>query len=88
MVGIRIPQNKIIQDIIVELDAPITSTSANISGTVAPATKEEVNVPYDLFIEGGSLSGTPSVVVDIGARKILRPGDNMEAIAAFLKTLG
>jgi len=88
LVGIRMPQNKIIQDIIVELDAPITSTSANISGTVAPATKEQVNVPYDLFIEGGTLSGTPSVVVDIAARKILRPGDNMEAIAAFLKKLG
>lgn len=87
MIGIRMPQNKITCDIIAELDAPITATSANLSGTMAPVSKEQVNVPYDLFIEGGELSGTPSTVVDLAARSILRAGDDMERIAAFLRTL-
>ena len=86
-IGIRMPDNAVARAIIDELDAPITSTSANISGTPAPVTKEEVNVPYDLFIEGGNLSGTPSTIVDLESRQILRPGADIERIAAFLRTL-
>ncbi|WAI01335.1 L-threonylcarbamoyladenylate synthase [Methanogenium organophilum] len=86
-IGIRMPNNTVTREIIDELDAPITATSANLSGTPAPVTKEQVNVPYDLFIEGGELSGTPSTVVDFESRQILRPGDDIERIAAFFRTL-
>ncbi len=87
MIGIRMPQNQITCEIIAELDAPITATSANLSGTMAPVSKEQVNVTYDLFVEGGELSGTPSTVVDLGARQILRPGEDIERIAAYLSNL-
>jgi len=87
MIGIRMPKNQITRDIIAELDAPITGTSANLSGMMPPVTKEQVNVTYDLFVEGGELSGTPSTVVDLGARQILRPGDDIERIAAFIRNL-
>ncbi|KAF1075422.1 Threonylcarbamoyl-AMP synthase [Methanogenium sp. MK-MG] len=86
-IGIRMPRDQITRDIIAELDAPITATSANISGTMAPVSKEQVNVTYDLFIEGGELSGTPSTVVDLEARQILRPGDDIEKIAAYIRNL-
>jgi L-threonylcarbamoyladenylate synthase len=87
MIGIRMPRNKITCDIIAELDAPITATSANLSGTLPPVSKEQVNITYDLFVDGGELSGTPSTVVDLAARQILRPGDDLERIAAYLKNL-
>ena len=87
MIGIRMPKNKITCEIIAELDAPITATSANLSGTMAPISKEQVNVTYDLFVDGGELSGTPSTVVDLEARQILRPGADIERIAAYLKNL-
>ena len=86
-IGIRIPNNASTLAIIEELDAPITGTSANLSGTPAPVTKEQVNVPYDLFIEGGELSGTPSTVVDVESRQILRPGADIERIATYLRML-
>lgn len=86
-IGIRMPDHAVTREIIDELDAPITSTSANLSGTPAPLSKEQVNVPYDLFIEGGNLSGTPSTVVDLESRQILRPGENIEQIAAYLRML-
>ncbi len=89
MIGIRMPDNQVTRDIIAELDAPpITATSANTSGTPAPpVSKEQVNVAYDLFVDGGDLSGTPSTVVDLEARRILRPGDDIERIAAYLRDL-
>ena len=88
MIGIRMPINQITRDIIAELDAPITGTSANLSGTTPPVSREQVNVTYDLFVDGGELPGTPSTVVDLGARQILRPGDDLERIAAYLRNMG
>lgn len=87
MIGIRMPTNPITREIIAELDAPITATSANLSGTTPPVSREQVNVTYDLFVDGGELSGTPSTVVDLGARQILRPGDDLQRIATYLRNL-
>lgn len=87
MIGIRMPKNQIARDIIAELDAPITGTSANLSGTTPPASREQVNVTYDLFVDGGELPGTPSTVVDLRARQILRPGEDLERIATYLRNL-
>ncbi|MBN2734114.1 MAG: threonylcarbamoyl-AMP synthase [Methanomicrobiaceae archaeon] len=83
-IGIRIPDNKTTLSIISEFDAPITSTSANVSGGKSPVDFSEITVVYDLFIDGGRLPGTPSTVVDLANKKIIRPGRDIEEIGKFL----
>lgn len=85
MIGIRYPDHQTALALIRALDSPITSTSANISGEVSPTTAEMVNVPHDYMIDGGSLPGTPSTVVDLAGRKIVRPGAMLDDVASFLK---
>jgi len=88
LIGIRWPDHEIALAIISRLDTPITSTSANISDDIAPTRPEEVSVPHDYLVDGGELPGTPSTVVDLTARRILRKGAEWEAVKAFLETLG
>ena len=45
------------------------------------------NVPRELFIDGGRLPGTPSTVVDLTTKSILRKGAQSEAVEAFLAKL-
>ena len=73
------------RQIIEKFDAPITATSANLSGGKDPQTPEECTVPHDLLIDGGRLSGTPSTVVDLITKTIVRRGANAEQIETFLK---
>lgn len=84
-IGIRYPDHELALKIIEALDCPITSTSANLSGEVSPTTAEMVNVPHDFLVEGGTLPGTPSTVVNLAQRRIERPGALLEEVAHFLK---
>ncbi len=88
LIGVRWPDHEIALAIISRLDTPITSTSANISDDIPPTRPEEVSVPHDYLVDGGELPGTPSTVVDLTARRILRKGAEWEAVEAFLETLG
>ncbi|NMA11107.1 t(6)A37 threonylcarbamoyladenosine biosynthesis protein RimN [Methanoculleus chikugoensis] len=88
LIGVRWPDHEIALAIISRLDTPITSTSANISDDIPPTRPEEVSVPHDYLVDGGELSGTPSTVVDLTARRILRKGAEWEAVEAFLETPG
>ncbi len=87
LVGIRWPDNEVALAIIARLDAPITATSANMSDDIPPTRPDEVSVPHDYLVDGGQLPGTPSTVVDLTARRILRKGAEWEAVEAFLETL-
>ena len=82
-IGVRIPAHDLALAIIRGLDSPITATSANVSGEKDPASPEEVRVPYDLLVDGGSLSGLPSTVVDPKERRILRRGALAEEVEAY-----
>jgi L-threonylcarbamoyladenylate synthase len=77
--------------------SPVFQTSANRSGRSAPASFDripaEIVAAVDLAIDGGTLTGLPSTVVDIatieddGSWKVLRdgalsPGDLASALAA------
>jgi L-threonylcarbamoyladenylate synthase len=84
-VGIREPAHDLALAIIRGLDAPITATSANISGEKDPSTPEEVRVPYDLLVNGGNLSGIPSTVVDLVERRILRRGALVDEVEVYLR---
>ncbi|WP_292369602.1 L-threonylcarbamoyladenylate synthase [Methanoregula sp. UBA64] len=84
-IGIRIPAHGIARQVIEKFDAPITATSANLSGGKDPQTPDECTVPHDLLIDGGRLPGTPSTVVDLVTRTIVRRGAKAEEIEVFLK---
>ena len=87
MIGVRIPANDTAMQIIERFDAPITATSANVHGGNDPKSREEVAVPYEFFVDGGRIPGSPSTVVDLVAKTIIRRGAQADAIDAFLKTL-
>jgi len=84
--GIRIPDNKFIHDLINKLGKPITATSANLSGRtpnysiesfLKPLSKKKKNM-IDLIINAGKLPrNKPSTVIDVTESeiKILRRGD-------------
>jgi len=86
-IGIRIPAHGLARQIIERFDAPVTATSANLSGGKDPRTPDECTVPHDLLIDGGRLPGTPSTVVDLITRTIVRRGANAEQIEIFLKNI-
>jgi L-threonylcarbamoyladenylate synthase len=81
---VRIPDNSFLVEIIRRIDAPITSTSANISGSgevldgsLLIKEFEEVSQRPDLVVDGGVLrSGLPSTILDLssGNPRIVRFG--------------
>ena len=81
------PAHDLALQIIERFDAPITATSANLHGAKDPQTLDGCTVPRELFIDGGRLPGTPSTVVDLLNKRILRRGAQAEAVEAFLKNL-
>jgi len=81
-IGIRIPDNQICREI--SLNFPITTTSANISGDVAPKSVEDaqnsLGDEIELIIDSGPCPRKlPSTVVDMtqSPPKILRHGAGM-----------
>ncbi len=87
-IGIRFPAQDVALEIIREFDSPITATSANPSGGPDPVTVNDALVPHDLVIDVGALRGTPSTVVDLVSREIIRPGAQLEKIASLLAEWG
>jgi L-threonylcarbamoyladenylate synthase len=87
LIGIRIPAHDLALRLIETFDSPITATSANLHGAKDPATPDECTIPRDILIDGGRLPGTPSTVVDLVNRRILRRGVRAERIEQFLSSL-
>lgn len=83
-IGIRIPDSELARILVSSLDAPITATSANISGEepsldiqkIIDRFNQTANKP-DLILDAGNLpSSEPSTVLDLSGQKpkILRIG--------------
>jgi L-threonylcarbamoyladenylate synthase len=87
LIGVRIPSHDLAMRLIERFDSPITATSANLHGAKDPATPDECTVPRDFLIDGGRLPGTPSTVVDLVNRTILRRGVRAEQVERLLGTL-
>ncbi|HII98932.1 MAG TPA: threonylcarbamoyl-AMP synthase [Methanoregula sp.] len=87
MIGIRMPAHEMARRLIERFDAPITATSANLHGAKDPQTPDQCTVPHEFLIDGGQLPGTPSTVVDLVGKTILRSGADVERIGQFLKGL-
>lgn len=83
-VGIRLPQHPIAYDLIKKFGSPITSTSANISGENPPKSIDQVmlDIPY---IDGGTVSGIPSTIVDLVDKRIVRSGIDDDFVKNVLK---
>lgn len=87
LIGVRIPDHPVPLAVVRELDAPITATSANIHGGPNPVTVNDVHVPHDFLIDGGRLPGTPSTVVDLVNRTVVRAGARIEEVGAFFREI-
>jgi len=86
MIGIRFPDHPLALELISRFDSPITATSANITGAKDPVTPEGCRVPHDFLIDAGRLPGTPSTVVDLISRTIIRKGAQTDRISAYLSS--
>lgn len=73
-VGIRIPEYKIILELIEKAGFPIITTSANISGKKSPFNSKEVDLKVDFVVEGDCEHKKPSTVIDLKNKKIIRQG--------------
>jgi L-threonylcarbamoyladenylate synthase len=87
LIGVRIPSHELALRLIEHFDAPITATSANLHGAKDPKTPDECTVPCELLIDGGRLPGTPSTVVDLVERRIVRRGAEADKVEQFLSPL-
>lgn len=99
-VAVRISSNPFVQSLMLRLDFPITSTSANLSGEKNMLSSEEINYtfsklefPPDAFINAGNLSSDkPSAIIDltdIRNPRIVRMGFMTgEDFNNFLKNFG
>ncbi len=68
--GLRIPDNPIVQALLAELGEPMLSTSAVLPGETLPLTdayeiRAQLEKQLDLVIDGGACGVMPSTVVDL-----------------------
>ncbi|MDM7911546.1 MAG: L-threonylcarbamoyladenylate synthase [Methanotrichaceae archaeon] len=87
-VGIRYPDHEVALRII-DQAGPITSTSANRTGSPPPTSTTEVSLEIaervDMVVDGGkSRYSEPSTLLDLTSRKIIRPG---AALGKVLKAI-
>ena len=66
----RVSSHPVSQALVQALNAPLTATSANLSGLASPTTADEVweqlGVQVDAIIDGGkTFGGKPSTIVDV-----------------------
>ena len=84
LVGIRYPDHETALRII-DLAGPITSTSANRTGSPAPtsvaAVSAEIADRVDAVVDGGKCAyGQPSTLLDLEKRVIVRPGAGLDKV--------
>ncbi len=79
-IAIRIPSSDFLKKVLYNVNFPIISTSANISGfPPARNIKEARNYfgdEIDLYIDGGTLEGEPSTIIDLSSEEpeLIREG--------------
>jgi L-threonylcarbamoyladenylate synthase len=77
-IAVRVPLNDVA--ITLSTDIPLTATSANKHGNKAPLTitkaKKQLGDTVSMYIDGGTLIGVPSTIIDVSSNKIkiLRDG--------------
>lgn len=85
-IGVRIPDHDLALELLDEV-APLTATSANISGNPSARTVAGLDGIRDrvaVVLDGGETGGTGSTVVDVEAGTIHRRGANADAVEQWL----
>ena len=85
-VGVRVPDHDLALSLLADV-APITATSANVSGQPSARRVADLDSITDsgaVVLDGGETGGTGSTVVDVEAGEIHRRGANADAIEAWL----
>ncbi len=85
VIGLRISNNRLVNELVNKINKPLTTTSANISGRPASTKIKEVlkqfknsKIKPDLVIDAGNLKESkPSTVIDLKQKriKIIRQGE-------------
>jgi tRNA threonylcarbamoyl adenosine modification protein (Sua5/YciO/YrdC/YwlC family) len=80
-VGVRIPDNRVVQALLAELDEPILSSTLILPGEESPMTegwlvKEELDNQVDAVIDAGECGTDPTTVIDYseGMPEVTRVG--------------
>ncbi|MFB6103688.1 MAG: L-threonylcarbamoyladenylate synthase [Halobacteriaceae archaeon] len=85
-VGVRVPDHPVARALLDRV-APITATSANVSGTGSVRRIQDLSVRVRdaaaTVLDDGETPGTESTVVDVAAGEILRRGAMADAIEAW-----
>ncbi|MFB6111696.1 MAG: L-threonylcarbamoyladenylate synthase [Halobacteriaceae archaeon] len=88
-VGIRIPDHPVARALL-ERVAPLTATSANVSGTGSVRRPGELSASVRgavrMVLDDGTTPGGGSTVVDVANRTIHRRGTNVDAVETWLDT--
>jgi L-threonylcarbamoyladenylate synthase len=98
-VAVRVPANRMAQDLLRETNRPLAAPSANASGTVSATTAahvaESLRGKIDLILDGGATAhGIESTVIGFadGAATMLRPGaiarEDIERVVGPLRAPG
>lgn len=85
-VGVRVPSH-LVALALLESVAPLTATSANVSGNPSATTVGELDAITEMsavVLDGGETGGTGSTVVDVEAGTIHRRGAEADAVEAWL----
>jgi len=86
-VGVRIPDHEMAIEFL-ERAAPITATSANVSGTGSVRRVDELSpdlrAALAVVLDGGEAPGTESTVVDVEREEVHRRGALADRIEAWL----
>lgn len=69
-IGMRVPDNRIAQELLAELDAPMLTTSMILPGEGAPMSdpveiRERLEHDVELVIDGGPCGGEPTTLIDL-----------------------
>jgi L-threonylcarbamoyladenylate synthase len=95
-IGLRLPDNENVRDLVRLCGGALTATSANVSGKPPARTAKEVEEYFpsaiDLIIDGGEVTATePSTVLDVRgpeARLVREGAVSGEELAKILETEG
>jgi len=85
-VGVRVPDHPVALALL-ERVAPLTATSANVSGNPSATTVDELDAIAEraaVVLDGGETGGTGSTVVDVEAGTVHRRGAGADAVERWL----
>lgn len=85
-VGVRVPDH-LVALALLEAVAPLTATSANVSGSPSATAVDELDAITEMaavVLDGGETGGTGSTVVDVEAGTVHRRGAEADAVERWL----